>query len=107
MPRIPEAPAGNKARLQAALLARGNTSLVSESGSTSNKGPLKCFYCSGALDYRFNGTLCEWLHVVVTHVPMFTCLNCGDQSYDLTVLDALERAIAKMTGTVDFRHLVQ
>ena len=96
------------ARLKAAVYCRGNMSAFLRKSIEAYDGPLpelKCFHCQTPLVYGFDGTV-NWDQVTVHHVPQLTCPQCGDQSFDMAVMEPLETALDGKTGVIDFRELM-
>ena len=96
------------ARLKAAVYYRGNMSAFLRQAIAAYEGPLPtltCFHCRTLLVYGFEGTV-EWEGITVTHVPSMACPQCGDQSYDMALLEALEEAVDGKQGRIDFRKLM-
>lgn len=95
--------------LKAAVYHRGNVSALLRDAVQAYQGPLptlRCFHCHAPLAYAFDGTV-EWETVTITGVPSMTCPQCGDRSYDMAVLEALETAVEGKNGTIEFPALMQ
>lgn len=95
-------------RLKAAVYCRGNISGFLREAVKAYSGPLpavNCLHCRTPVDYRFEGTV-NWGHATVTNVPVMTCPNCGNESYDMVVMVRVEEAVGGKIGRFDFRELM-